>query len=64
MATPTLYFCIACSSSARSCRCSFSSMFEADEAPNEVLVEDRMLTADSTFTLERNKKETELKKMN
>ena len=39
-------------------------MFEADEAPNEVLVEDRMLTADSTFTLERNKKETELKKMN
>ena len=31
-------------------------MFEADEAPNEVLVEDRMLTADSTFTLRRNKK--------
>ena len=31
-------------------------MLEADEAPNEVLVEDRMLTADSTFTLQRNKR--------
>ena len=28
-------------------------MLEAEEAPNEVLVEDRMLTADSTLTLRR-----------
>ncbi len=43
---------MACSSSARSCRCSFSSMPEfAAVAPNEVLVEDRMFTAASTLTL-------------
>ena len=39
-------------------------MLEAEEAPNEVLVEDRMLTADSTLTLRRIEKKTELKEIN
>ena len=47
----TLYFCMACSSSARSCFCSFSSMCEDEAVPKALEVEDSTFTAAATFTL-------------